>query len=242
MPWLDPANPPLQNKKLKRSKFETARRSLVHDYDKPRLGIDWYYQPIEIGDVIAKLGWWNPLHGGRPKMFVQKLLDGIPSPCPGKGFDWKGVGLMYFTPCVVGRARSKNRTSVAGLALLKHWSACHPKFRPFFDAYYSSEAEVRITLDCVDFALNVMPSRFKAVIENNKEMLKEKNEKNLQDLAQRQRQSSLNQAQQAMQSNMVAQQAMQQASMRTQRAIQNASGLFGKGALGGLLGGRYGNQ
>jgi hypothetical protein len=166
-------------KKLKLSKFEEAKKKLRRP-SKPLQGIDWYFEHVSCEDVIQTLGWWNPTHGGRPKMFVQKLLDGIPSACPGKGMHWKGLGLMYFTPPVVGRSRSKNRTSVAGLALLKHWAENFPGFKRFFDAYYDPKCETEITLDCIDLALGVFPTRFQKVTDANKGKIEAKQQKEME--------------------------------------------------------------
>lgn len=161
-------NPYATKKYFKLSKFEEAKKNLRSKASLgARQGIDWYYEHQTCEDVIAALGWWNPTFGGRPKRFAQILLDGIPSPVAGKGMHWKGIGLMYFTPPVVGRSRSKNRTSVAGLALLKHWASQYPGFRKFFDAYYDPKCETEITLDCIDLALGSFPSRFKQIVDSN---------------------------------------------------------------------------
>lgn len=152
------------------TKFETARRSLGHGTSYvPWEAADarWFYEPVAIDEVIEKLGWWTPIHGGRPTEYAQKLLEGIPSPVSGRGMNWKSAGLMYFTPPIVGRSKSRNRTSMPGLALLKHWAATKPKFRPFFEAYYSKDAETRITLDCIDLALGILPKSFRETLVRN---------------------------------------------------------------------------
>ena len=155
-----------KKKRFKLSKFEEVKRKLRRKSE-PQQGIDWYYEHHTCEEVIEVLGWWNPIYGGRPKKFVQMLLDGIPSPVAGKGMHWKGLGLMYFTPPVVGRSRSKNRTSVAGLALLKHWASQYPGFKKFLDAYHDPKMETQITLDCIDLALGTFPARFKKITDDN---------------------------------------------------------------------------
>jgi hypothetical protein len=131
-------------------------------------GVSAYYRSVPCDMALDKFGWLNPVMNGRPKDFAQMLLNGLPSPCPGKGYCWKELGLMYFTPPVVGRRRSWNRTSAAGLALLKHWNENFPKFRPFFAAYYDPKTENQILLDCVDFTLGRLPSWFEPILEKNK--------------------------------------------------------------------------
>ena len=161
----------------KQSRFEQSRQALVRgngDIEHTMTSPAWYYVNVSVGDAIDKLGWWKPLLHGRPKQFVQMLLNAIPSPCAGKGYKWKSCGLMYFTPPVIGRARSRNRTSATGLALLKHWADKNPAFRPFLDAYHSKKAEEEITLDCVDLALDTLPRRFKEILVLNEKVALQK--------------------------------------------------------------------
>jgi hypothetical protein len=157
----------------KQSRFEQSRQALVRgngDIEHTMTSPAWYYVNVSVGDAIDKLGWWKPLLHGRPKQFTQMLLNAIPSPCAGKGYKWKSCGLMYFTPPIIGRARSRNRTSATGLALLKHWADKNPAFRPFLDAYHSKKAEEEITLDCVDLALDTLPRRFKEILVLNEKV------------------------------------------------------------------------
>jgi hypothetical protein len=164
--------PPKKNRPL--TKFQQCRRDLSAHLGLPRVGVDWYFENVGIEQVIEKLGWWNPLWSGRPRPFAQKLLDGIPSPCPGSGQVWKMAGLMYFTPPVVGRLKSRNRTSVAGLALLKHWADRSEAFAKFLAPYYSAQAEAQITLDCIDLALGTLPTRFRREQEANRDRVAKK--------------------------------------------------------------------
>jgi hypothetical protein len=56
--------------------------------------------------------------------------------------------------------------------LLRHWALSFPRFQPFFDAYWSAKAEQQITLDCVDFMLNVLPVRYRETIARNEERVR----------------------------------------------------------------------
>ena len=140
-------------------------------------GVNRYYRSVPCETVVEAFGWLNPVLNGRPKDFAQMLLNGLPSPCSGKGYRWMELGLVYFTPPIIGHRRSWNRTTAAGLALLKHWNEKFPKFRPFFQAYYDAKTEDQIMLDCVDFTLGRMPYWFEAVLAKNKEIEKKREEK-----------------------------------------------------------------
>lgn len=153
--------------RFKRSLFDLTRS--IHGDDmtiKDNKGS--YFTMVPADAVIEALGWWNPVHGGRVRPFAQHLLEGLPTPVPGRSFRWKIAGLMYFTPHVIGRSKSKARTSSVGLSLLKHWKDRHPAFGKFFDCYYSKKVEREIILDCVDLAIGNLPTRFRAKIEANK--------------------------------------------------------------------------
>lgn len=160
----------IRKHKHKLSRFEQAKRDLSNGREHEigdRMKAAYYYTSVPVEMVIDKLGWWNPVACGRPKEFAFKLLLGLPSPASFRSFKWKMCGLTYFLPPVVGRAKSKSRTTVAGIALLKHWSKEFPKFRKFFDAFYNPNAEREITLDCIDFTLGHIPGHFQRTIEAN---------------------------------------------------------------------------
>jgi hypothetical protein len=148
--------------------FSLQQQTVMHTRKgKDYSHVEWYYTPLPADTVIAALGWWNPLREGRPRMLGKALLDGLPSPTPGKMNSWKTTGLMYFTPPIVGRRSSRNRTSPSGLALLRHWTKTFPAFQKHFDAYWSENAEKEITLDCIDLSLGTIPTRFRKQNEAN---------------------------------------------------------------------------
>lgn len=155
-------------RKTKLTKFQLALKQIEHEpKEHPHGSVEWYFDQTGGIEAIEAIGWWNPVHNGRPKPIAQMLLSGIPAPVGGRGLPLKLAGLMYFTPMICGRRRSRSRTSLAGLILLKHWSDRYQLFAPFFAAYHSKKAEKEITLECIDLAIGTLPPSFRRMHEQH---------------------------------------------------------------------------
>lgn len=143
----------------------------------PADNIALYYNPVPVEEVLEKYGHWKPMHCRRPSEVIRTFLEGIPAPVQVMDVQWRNNGLMYLVPSsAMNPGRTRLRTSTGGLALLKHLAEANRKFRPFFEAYYSREAENHIALECVDLALGVLPTSFKRTIARNEEIAQRQRE------------------------------------------------------------------
>ena len=177
-PLMDAA--PMQPRKIKFSKFETALndlRAMTSSVVGTPDSIRYYYTHVPFEVLEEKLGGFNPMRNGKPTGTAMKLLSGVPAPLGGKGYELKQAGLMYFTPHIAGVRKSRNRTTANGIKLLDLWAKHHRAFEPFCAAFMPMKARREILTDCVDFSLEIMPPAFAKAIEANKakvEILMEK--------------------------------------------------------------------
>ena len=74
----------------KLTRFQQSMSDLIREvHGDSKEDFKGYFDAVSIETVIEKMGWFNPVHGGRPKPFAMHLLNGLPSPVPGKSFRWK---------------------------------------------------------------------------------------------------------------------------------------------------------
>jgi len=157
-----------KRKKVKLTKLQKAQQRLSNLAIELDAKVTWYAKRIDIAHVIAELGGINPIYRGRPSAFAMKLLEGVPAPVGGKLFRLQLCGLMYYTPPIYGKRRSENRTSMAGLALLKHWAGCREDFARYHAAFVTEKATREITSQCIDLYLGIVPNAFTGSNEANK--------------------------------------------------------------------------
>lgn len=155
------ASPVAEPKRKRITRFEKSRWELMRDNEvREDNTVSRFFFPCDSEQAIELLGWWNPMLGGKPKEPALILLHGIPSATHYQAWSWKKCGLMYFTPVVMNRKKTRARTSLAGLRLLRFWGTKHPRFQKYLDAFWTKAAEQAITLDCVDFNLGRLPQWF----------------------------------------------------------------------------------
>jgi hypothetical protein len=117
------------------------------------------YKKMSISTTIEQYGGMRCLQNGIPTHMAEQLLKGMKtdlkpeagtldmSPIKGmkrpryatNNHTLQRCGLMEYVDGRRGLRRL--RTNLFGFALLRHWAETRPKFKPFYDAYYSEKVE-----------------------------------------------------------------------------------------------------
>lgn len=138
-----------------------------------------YYRLVMPEIAIEAFGDINPVHCGRPKKIPMLMLNAIAYPANSQlieGFNYVASGLFMKMPCVAGRRKTQVRTTVTGLALLRHWSEKFPNFKRFHDAYHDRKKVDEIKADCALMILGHVPGRITKRLEAHEKALKDINE------------------------------------------------------------------